>query len=132
MAKKSREGRSEVGVVFVRQIRLQTRERGSKAKMMSKGSAISDAACFDYMNINFASARISALCARLLSSPIYPSLLALFFSFRSTGKYIFPRYAATDNNNRRDGHQRTRWSVSRVFIGRLIGVRVLFKLITAN
>lgn len=80
--KKWRRTEEEAGVagvvVFARQIRLQTRERSSKAKMMSKGSAISDAARFDYMNINFARARarVSALCAYFLSFLVF-SLLSL-------------------------------------------------------
>lgn len=99
--KKWRRTEEEAGVagvvVFARQIRLQTRERSSKAKMMSKGSAISDAARFDYMNINFARARarVSALCAYFLSFLVF-SLLSLapflslsLFAFRSTGIYIF-------------------------------------------
>lgn len=88
--KKWRRAEEEAGVagvvVFARQIRLQTRERSSKAKMMSKGSAISDAARFDYMNINFARARarVSALCAYFLSFLVFSLLsrsLSLTLSF---------------------------------------------------
>lgn len=129
--KKWRRTEEEAGVagvvVFARQIRLQTRERSSKAKMMSKGSAISDAARFDYMNINFARARarVSALCAYFLPFLVFSllsrslSLSLSLFAFRSTGKYIFPRCGGTDNNNRCERHWCTRRGVFRVYQGTL-------------
>lgn len=84
-------------VVFARQIRLQTRERSSKAKMMSKGSAISDAACFDYMNINFARARARSIgFVRIFSffpcffSPLsLPFSHSLFLHFEAPGNIFF-------------------------------------------